>query len=211
MPSFANTRSTSRKVPGCGACTFSSILDAVPVSSVLICSLFILTKLSVFDDVCRSNQVIPVGTGDGLGGCGALCLSSSQHDSVGCGDADVSPLHEDRHKAPTLLHIYPLSLQDEAAFPAITRFDCQRSSDCEQLIRYPNQFYHSPPIIFIAPPPLLPESPAPSSRDSRRRGRAPSSRVLAAWRRLARHATRRDGACCNRSQQAARVECWQAF
>jgi len=50
----------------------------------------------------------------GLGGVddGALCLSSWGCDRVASRNLDRSSGHQDKHKAPTLLHVHPLSLQD---------------------------------------------------------------------------------------------------
>jgi len=45
---------------------------------------------------------------------GALCLSSWQYDAWECREAEGSPPHEDRHKAPSSAHPRPLSLQNEA-------------------------------------------------------------------------------------------------
>ena len=39
----------------------------------------------------------------------------------------------DRHKSPALLHVRPLSLQDETAFPVMARFGCQNSLDAQDL------------------------------------------------------------------------------
>src|SRR5579859_2109609 len=53
------------------------------------------------------------------GRAGALCLSSSPHDSVGFFDADGSNSHEDRHKAPSSTQPFPLSLQEPVRQGAI--------------------------------------------------------------------------------------------
>src|SRR5579859_5395825 len=50
------------------------------------------------------------------GWVGALCLSSSQQDSLGCRDADGSHSDEDRHKAPSSTLPLPLSLQNAEHF-----------------------------------------------------------------------------------------------
>src|SRR5229473_7409494 len=43
---------------------------------------------------------------------GALCLSWWGGDRLASRNPDHSSCHEDKHKAPTLLHVHPLSLQD---------------------------------------------------------------------------------------------------
>jgi hypothetical protein len=43
---------------------------------------------------------------------GALCLSWWPDEWSGLREATRSHPHEDKHKAPTLLHVHPLSLQD---------------------------------------------------------------------------------------------------
>src|SRR5713226_6226595 len=43
---------------------------------------------------------------------GALCLSSWGGDRVASRNPDHSSCHQDKHKAPTRLHVHPLSLQD---------------------------------------------------------------------------------------------------
>src|SRR5579859_220446 len=50
--------------------------------------------------------------GKGGVGEGALCLSSSQHDSAWFRNTGESHPHEDRHRAPSHPNIHPLSLQD---------------------------------------------------------------------------------------------------
>jgi len=45
---------------------------------------------------------------------GALCLSSSGYDHSASQNPCESHCEEDKHKAPTPLHIHPLSLQDGA-------------------------------------------------------------------------------------------------
>jgi hypothetical protein len=65
------------------------------------------------------------------GRVGALCLSSSQRDSVGLDERqrdlmepDESSCDEDKHKAPSSTLLHPLSLQDAraASVPMITAF-----------------------------------------------------------------------------------------
>jgi len=43
---------------------------------------------------------------------GALCLSWWGCDRLASGNPDHSSCHQDKHKAPSLLHVHPLSLQD---------------------------------------------------------------------------------------------------
>src|SRR5229473_6388872 len=43
---------------------------------------------------------------------GALCLSWWGCDRVASRNPDHASCHQDKHKAPTLLHVHPLSLQD---------------------------------------------------------------------------------------------------
>src|SRR5260370_7538704 len=67
---------------------------------------------------------------------GALCLSSWPDEWSGLREATRSHPHQDKHKAPTLLHIHPLSLQDTGrrqTFPIIPPFGCQRSSVAQRI------------------------------------------------------------------------------
>ncbi len=68
------------------------------------------------------------------GWVGALCLSSLGDDQRGSRNPDETCCHEDKHKAPTLPRILPLSLQEagDAGVPVITAFGCQSSSGREQ-------------------------------------------------------------------------------
>src|SRR5258708_30487873 len=62
-----------------------------------------------------SGKVRPASCRDkGRGGVdeGAWCLSSWGGDRLASPNPDHSSCHQDKHKAPTLLHVRPLSLQD---------------------------------------------------------------------------------------------------
>jgi hypothetical protein len=67
---------------------------------------FLTTKLG--------NVALPSCRDNGRGGVdvGALCLSSSGGQHCASRNPNESRCHEDKHKAPTLLRIRPLSLQD---------------------------------------------------------------------------------------------------
>src|SRR6266851_8437590 len=69
---------------------------------------------------------------------GALCLSSWWGgDRVASRNPDHASCHQDKHKAPTLLHIHPLSLQDTGrrqTFPIIPRFGWQKSSGGQSIL-----------------------------------------------------------------------------
>src|SRR5260370_20091061 len=68
---------------------------------------------------------------------GALCLSSWPDEWSGLREATRSHPHQDKHKAPTLLHIHPLSLQDTGrrqTFPIIPRFGWQKSSGGQSML-----------------------------------------------------------------------------
>jgi len=50
--------------------------------------------------------------GRGRVDAGALCLSSWEYDHHASRNPNETSCHEDKHKAPTPLHVHPLSLQD---------------------------------------------------------------------------------------------------
>src|SRR5258708_34286702 len=89
------------------------------------------------DGLCQPNGgrcvLHPVGTRGG----GALCLSWWGGDRLASRNPDHSSGHQDKHKAPTLLHVHPLSLQDggrhSQSFPDSVGNNhnrrCARSSD----------------------------------------------------------------------------------
>jgi len=58
---------------------------------------------------------------------GALCLSSDGYDMFASGNPDDSYSHEDRHKAPALPNIRPLSLQHRGRI--IADCSCENSSE----------------------------------------------------------------------------------
>src|SRR5216684_256405 len=71
----------------------------------------------------------------------ALCLSWWGGDRVASRNPDHSSGHEDKHKAPTRLHVHPLSLQDggrhSQSFPDSVGKNHQV---CRLRLRYPGYF-----------------------------------------------------------------------
>ncbi len=67
---------------------------------------------------------------------GALCLSSWGWERLDSRNPDHSSCQQDKHEAPTLLRVHPLSLQDagDASVPmgVMTLFDWQNSSGRRQ-------------------------------------------------------------------------------